>query len=482
MAAATQTSPRGMEECFFANGAKYDPVNMRGEDRSTEENVEACQGRCASVAGCAHFSFWNDGGCHLQDSGAELVQQSPGTLAGPPRWPAHCRGDPPLEAAAANQTSQRDMDACFFVNGAKYEPLSMPGEGRSTEDDAEACQRRCAGVAGCAHFSFWDDGGCHLQDAGAGLVRLPLGTLAGPPRWPPHCRSDPLLVRNLVTFGAPAVSYPPLTNPGGRCIPGLRVYTENNHLTIGLPGKESDAAAMTTNFPHVKTPVLVLRGEGDSPSIYEGCPGKPRWPIFGVGSFHDWGIHGLEHYKERLTRLNVKGFSKAVMKVHLAQTLMNFTGFTYDWTLDNIRKDLQSVPGWNLVGYMDHLGFGEDVDRVLVMQRRRSKECVIAFQGSQGAYDLSSFLKSGGTGFCGFGNTHTGVRNELWRLTADEKYALHVKPKLAKCAAVDCVGHSLGGALCNLFAACANSGRAADPDYRQLAWRPAGEPELLEEV
>ena len=49
----------------------------------------------------------------------------------------------------------------------RYEPLNMYGQGRTVETSAFACQQRCAGVAKCAHFSMWRDGGCHLQDATA---------------------------------------------------------------------------------------------------------------------------------------------------------------------------------------------------------------------------------------------------------------------------------------------------------------------------
>merc|ERR1712129_581327 len=36
--------------------------------------------------------------------------------------------------------------------------------GFTTESDAWNCQRRCAGIKGCTHFSFYD-GDCHVTDA-----------------------------------------------------------------------------------------------------------------------------------------------------------------------------------------------------------------------------------------------------------------------------------------------------------------------------
>ncbi|CAJ1356541.1 unnamed protein product, partial [Effrenium voratum] len=51
--------------CFMAN-LKYMPANMHNQSRSREDNVLHCQQRCLRTAGCAHFSFWPDHGCHLQ--------------------------------------------------------------------------------------------------------------------------------------------------------------------------------------------------------------------------------------------------------------------------------------------------------------------------------------------------------------------------------------------------------------------------------
>ena len=44
----------------------------------------------------------------------------------------------------------------------------MDGQHRSHEPDLQHCAERCAAVAGCAHFSYWSDGGCHLQERNGG--------------------------------------------------------------------------------------------------------------------------------------------------------------------------------------------------------------------------------------------------------------------------------------------------------------------------
>lgn len=170
------------------------------------------------------------------------------------------------------------------------------------------------------------------------------------------------------------------------------------------------------------------------------------------------------------------------MQIPLAQTFVKFSGFTYDYTLERIRQDVRAVDGWRLVGYADVKGWGSDEDRVLLTQHTATKDCAIVFEGSQGIADLGSFSKSFGTSYCGFANTHVGVRDELWCITNDKEYKLYIKAKLEKCESVSCVGHSLGGSVCEIFTACANSGRRGDPDYDMIAWTKGISHDLMDEA
>lgn len=51
----------------------FDPVDMgheRGGDRTVESNLQACRKRCEDHDECTQFSYWADGGCHLNDNNA----------------------------------------------------------------------------------------------------------------------------------------------------------------------------------------------------------------------------------------------------------------------------------------------------------------------------------------------------------------------------------------------------------------------------
>jgi len=53
-----------------------------------------------------------------------------------------------------------------FEDDTAWAPLDMLGQNITKEADAFACQKRCLGVRGCAHFSYFKvDMDCHLQDA-----------------------------------------------------------------------------------------------------------------------------------------------------------------------------------------------------------------------------------------------------------------------------------------------------------------------------
>ncbi|CAK0857865.1 unnamed protein product [Prorocentrum cordatum] len=62
---------------------EYDPRNMPGQGVTKVESIADCQQRCASVAGCAHFTLVGSESCHLQDGAAWPVYRQHAT-AGPP--------------------------------------------------------------------------------------------------------------------------------------------------------------------------------------------------------------------------------------------------------------------------------------------------------------------------------------------------------------------------------------------------------------
>lgn len=292
------------------------------------------------------------------------------------------------------------------------------------------------------------------------------------------------LVDEVYTYGAPATKWPPFRNAAAAngCFDGLRVYNEDARGVI----TKVDAAAMNNNKPHAATNTLVLRKKGDS--LFVPCSGgqhlgRPDWPRRGVGIFHSWRIHPSKVYRQRLRKLTIDGrdvtsrgvFRSAILYLALASRA------AYETTAPHIKQMVQRyMPGWRLVG-LEMYKNRVDSDMVVLAQEPKSKDCALAFTGTDSVMELGTSLEAYGTGYCGFTGVHAGYRNELWTLTNHQSYRNGIKPKLAHCKRVICTGHSLGGAVCEVFAGCANSGNITDPDFKLLAWErktPEAMPEL----
>ena len=109
----------------------------------------------------------------------------------------------------------------------------MPSSDQSNMASALDCQRRCAGVKGCAHFSFWPDGGCLLTDATSKPRAVPFefsGTIAGPPSCHEAPKAPPALSVPVSGInGTECGKYPACVAVGiqGHCCPNRQPGTEH---------------------------------------------------------------------------------------------------------------------------------------------------------------------------------------------------------------------------------------------------------------
>lgn len=337
-------------------------------------------------------------------------------------------------------------------------------------------------------------------------------------------REDPPVSR-VYTYGAPSVVRgPALSHPGGRCLPGLRIYTENFEVrtcswwerlwcTSGERVTDVDFASQLNvgeGYPHPKTNTLVLRwdeGRRRTEYAYRACRDDEDvgtyahqwWPPAHLDSdmLPGYNVHNLdEHYERRLLQVPVGVRGPSLEYVSVARCAYEPSYGALRTCLNDYERESSSGlggvadGGWQPVAYMQHrtehnLGFLADTDTVYVLKKDVEygrRKCLIGFQGSDGVSDLSNFVMENAdpTSYCGRRGVHRGVKEELWKITHDARYAREIVPALETCHEVTCVGHSLGGALCNVFAMCANLGlesvRGSDDDrmwddYTSLAWR-----------
>lgn len=121
----------------FTKGFKYTPLDMNGQSRSVETNLQACQNRCSNVIGCKYFSYWPDGGCHLQDSSSQRVSAHSIVISGPkscisaysltlPHW------DDPSEDVSSEDVSSEDIPS----ENSTYDPLDWDVDWDAVDWDA----------------------------------------------------------------------------------------------------------------------------------------------------------------------------------------------------------------------------------------------------------------------------------------------------------------------------------------------------------
>ena len=247
---------------------------------------------------------------------------------------------------------------------------------------------------------------------------------------------------------------------------------------------------------------LILRKvDGVYNYVFEPCRDETYrhafqwWPGSDVPSdmipgFH---IHSLEgHYETRL--MNVPSSVSGPMLNYASAAQCIHSDSVSECLRTYKQHNLNNVQGVTSLGYevlaqMYHESqfmTSTDKDGVIVLKKDVNKsyrKCIIAFQGSDDMSDLMNFVgrNNNPTSYCGRSGIHSGVKDELWAITHNSQYSTVIKPALETCHEMACVGHSLGGSLCNLFTMCANQGRenldsmgytdeAMWDDYHSLIW------------
>lgn len=297
--------------------------------------------------------------------------------------------------------------------------------------------------------------------------------------------SAPATVYMIFTFGAVATSTSPLKDfsQPSQTFRGLRCYTENL-LPMGM--RQVDAGANLNQLYHSQVPTVVLRSHGDS-DFFDGT-GRPDLPAHGTGvRLPDVGLHDMQNYFQRLLSLHLQGrdahvekpFASAHAFAYLAwgayERQQDRGGFV---TMESLIK--AHLPNWRLVA-QEQLDTIEAVDNLWIVQNQNSQDCLLTFEGT---HTFTQFFRNLKTTdqvieYCGFPGVHSGYAEKLRWLMKGVMSKL--RPKLSKCYRVGCTGHSLGGALCEIFAACVNSGRVGHPDFEAATWS-AGEKELMPQI
>eukprot|EP00931_Biecheleriopsis_adriatica_P120472 TRINITY_DN955_c1_g1_i1.p1 TRINITY_DN955_c1_g1~~TRINITY_DN955_c1_g1_i1.p1 ORF type:complete len:348 (+),score=67.62 TRINITY_DN955_c1_g1_i1:76-1044(+) len=139
----------------FAKGMFYGfPHMLEGTLRSVESSAEKCQARCASQDGCAHFTFWPDGGCLLTGN-TSMPQLAGANYLDVIFGPRTCAD----VATFAKYVPDGMTPGTSYCSVAPIADGSSPG--------SDACARNCDSHSTCKYYSFWENGAqsrCRLTE------------------------------------------------------------------------------------------------------------------------------------------------------------------------------------------------------------------------------------------------------------------------------------------------------------------------------
>ena len=277
---------------------------------------------------------------------------------------------------------------------------------------------------------------------------------------------DILLVDYVYTYGAPAVAkHPHHANPGNKCIPGIRVYTENVNSQGDITNTDFAAHLNAKyGYGHPKISTLALRNVDGGKTEYYWWECKDS----DNKDYYDWEwypnmwsaariighIHSLrEEYEPRLTSfLNHSSIplGDTATELALQDSLQDYisvpwcNGKTKEDSIDcldnysELKYDDEGNPypnsdhggltgvkpkGWEVDATMNHRNeLYNDNDYVYTLKNDNDpsfRKCIISFQQSQELADFGSFMFGNEltTGYCGRTGVHIGLRNELWQVS-----------------------------------------------------------------
>lgn len=165
------------------------------------------------------------------------------------------------------------------------------------------------------------------------------------------------------------------------------------------------------------------------------------------------------------------------------------------WLLDKT-KELARLNGYRIVGaatVSNPRWWTADQDRQLLYQKidaPRKNSCVLTIEGSDLSFgDWADNLNAViGRSFCGFKDVHPGFVDATRMMIRNTNYTWNIKQKLPFCDGLTVSGHSQGGAIAHIIAACINSNRDETPeveddqyDFNTIKWERQ-DPEELPEV
>lgn len=276
-------------------------------------------------------------------------------------------------------------------------------------------------------------------------------------------------VDGLYTFGAPGTTVGGIVNPQRKdgCFPGKRFWNSKDPKYFG--GGYIDTVtkiARVAGFIHAKMDGVNLNTSSGKSETFECTVGRNDLMDEPSGS-GDMSLHEPWLYIEEAEKYSPLMFN--ITNIGLRKS--------YFQDPEEVAKKVAEY-GWNLVSTAVDEGDGSIIGGYQVshlIQNPESLSCMITFQGSASIGDWFGNVMIARREFCGFPTkVHTGFRDHLRRIIQSSGFQNEIRPNLSMCSEVLVTGHSLGGAMAELFTACAahapGFGEPGHEDYKYVGW------------
>lgn len=245
-------------------------------------------------------------------------------------------------------------------------------------------------------------------------------------------------VSGVYTFGAPSTAKTPLAddNRADGCFPGYRTFSGD--------GGVRDPVSWLANqggFKHARMKAMTLHS-GEPPWLLPCSEATSAFPPYDFPNIHQLALHFTEGYLQKV-RDNL---------AHVPSHLDVFASLMRTVYVDHAgAKELAEGVGYRFVAEAAN---GDDLTRLY--QNPQTLDCIISFRGSDNAGDWINNAGLGSRDFCNFVDVHSGFVQKFTNTVTASQFQTNIRANLPKCSSLKATGHSLGGAVAEMFAGCIN--------------------------
>jgi len=298
---------------------------------------------------------------------------------------------------------------------------------------------------------------------------------------------EPGTVDFVYTFGAPGSASPGLQNQRGDnpCFPGVRIW----QTTPGtFWGKWLDVVARIGNAIFYYHPWMPGQELDDSRNRKWDFPCN-RDMTYKPDDALSTSVN--LHQQERYIGNVIEKYTD--QWYHNISIFANRKSYIHD--IAHVHEHVQQY-GWRLAGTAIEPGgtiYG-GAQVIHLIQHPTTFECTLTFQGTASIQGWMSNFNLPSSSFCGLSYegescnsltecrprrpkgsfVHSGFKDRIMMAVKTNDFQQNILPKLPSCSRVYTAGHSLGGAVAELFAACASNapqqGEFGWEDYKWMAW------------